>query len=61
MKVTHDKFELPVAVADSAEELAEILHVKSPRSIRMRCKKSLYDFRLVIISINAREEMKNGH
>lgn len=28
MKVTHDKYELPVAVADSSRELAQICGVK---------------------------------
>ena len=51
MKVTHDKYELPIAIADTAEELADMLHIKSVRSIRSRCKKSLYDFRYVIITI----------
>lgn len=32
MKVTKDKYELPVAVADSATELAKILHT-SPGTI----------------------------
>lgn len=41
MEVTRDRYELPVAVADSATELAEIVGVK-PQSIcqsRMRAEK----------------------
>ena len=35
MAVTADKFELPVAVADTAEELAQMLGVKA-QSVRVR-------------------------
>ena len=50
MKVTHDKYELPIAWADSPEELGRMLKIKSYRSLKQRCRKSLYDFRMVIIT-----------
>lgn len=34
MKVTNDKYELPVAIADSSEELAKMVGVKTGNNIR---------------------------
>ena len=39
MKVTNDKYELPVAVADTSDELAAMVGIKSGNNIRrMMCK-----------------------
>lgn len=51
MKVSHDKYEFPIAFADSAKELSKILGVKADRDIKMKCRKSEGDFRLVRISV----------
>lgn len=42
MKVTSDKYELPLAVADNFRELAKILGMKPENisSMRSRCKKN---------------------
>ena len=58
MKVTHDKYELPIAVADSPEELGRMLNIKSYRSLKQRCKKSQYDFRMV--EITTKKEVKDN-
>ena len=51
MKVSHDRFEFPIAFADSAKELSEILGVKADRDIKMRCRRGEGDFRLVSIQV----------
>jgi len=51
MKVSHDRYEFPIALADSAKELALILGVKADRDIKMRCRKGEGDFRLVYINV----------
>lgn len=51
MKVTHDRYEFPIAFADSAKELSEILGVKADRDIKMRCRRGEGDFRLVSIQV----------
>lgn len=51
MKVSHDKYEFPIALADSAKKLSEILGVKADRDIKMRCRRGEGDFRLVKIQV----------
>ena len=51
MKVSHDKYEFPIALADSAKELSQILGVKADRDIKMRCRRGEGDFRLVKINV----------
>lgn len=51
MKVSHDKYEFPIALADSAKELSRMLGVKADRDIKMKCRKGEGDFRLVRISV----------
>ena len=51
MKVSHDKYEFPIAIADSAKELSQMLGVKADRTIKERCRKGEGDFRLVRISV----------
>ena len=51
MKVSHDKYEFPIALADSAKELSQMLGVKADRDIKMKCKRGEGDFRLVRISV----------
>ena len=58
MKVTNDQYELPVALADTPEELAEMLGVTSSRSIKARCIHGEFNFRFVQIIV--REEGGNG-
>lgn len=51
MKVSHDKYEFPIALSDSAKELSQILGVKADRDIKMRCRRGEGDFRLVKIQV----------
>lgn len=55
MKVTKDKFEFPIAMGDTAEELSALLGVSSVRDIRQKCKKSESAFRYVTINIRKGE------
>lgn len=51
MKVTHDRFEFPIAFADSAKELSQLLGVKADRDVKMKCRRGEGDFRLVHINV----------
>ena len=51
MKVSHDRYEFPIAFADSAKELSLMLGVKADRTIKERCRKNEGDFRLIHINI----------
>lgn len=51
MKVSHDRYEFPIAFADSAQELSKMLGVKADRTIKERCRKSEGDFRLIRINV----------
>ena len=51
MKVSHDRYEFPIAFADSARELSMMLGVKADRTIKERCRKCEGDFRLIRISV----------
>ena len=53
MKVTNDQYELPVALADTPEELATMLgySVSSSRSIKARCVHGEFNFCCVQISV----------
>lgn len=60
MRVTSDRFELPVAVADSVGELARLLGISS-RSIscmlaRYYAGEKAYPYRRVTIDYNPKEE-----
>lgn len=50
MKITADKYELPIAWADTPEELAKQLGIKSVRSLKKRCLDSNGSFRAVKIA-----------
>lgn len=55
MKVTDDKYELPIAWGDTAAELAGQLGLKSTRDVKAKCKKGKYCFRY--LKINIRKEV----
>jgi len=55
MKVTNDRYELPIAWGDSAEELSALLGVASVRDVKMKCKKHEATFRYFTISIRKGE------
>lgn len=57
LKVTNDKYELPVAVADSAEELAKLCGVKvnNIHSSRSHAKARGHKTRYLKVQINEKE------